>query len=220
MTTSNQAPKDIVSPDEIIAFLKQQSVSEEKATGIKLLRRAAETIAYQSDTIAQIEERVSALDEQEDTLIENKNELTAIWAGIQELALTLNQSVDLSPVTTLELLDGAVNSLMTQNEQLRAAMVERDTLIQQYESQPQEVVKPDHNENWTENLLGLIDADEALFKELPVLQEVNGALQEVNGGLQEAVKFGYALVGYSTHNELPMWVLDGAKDIIQYVESQ
>lgn len=220
MTTSNQAPKDIVSPDEIIAFLKQQSVSEEKATGIKLLRRAAETIAYQSDTIAQIEERVSALDEQEDTLIENKNELTAIWAGIQELALTLNQSVDLSPVTTLELLDGAVNSLMTQNEQLRAAMVERDTLIQQYESQPQEVVKPDHNENWTENLLGLIDADEALFKELPVLQEVNGALQEVNGALQEAVKFGYALVGYSTHNELPMWVLDGAKDIIQYVESQ
>lgn len=213
MTTSNQAPKDIVSPDEIIAFLKQQSVSEEKATGIKLLRRAAETIAYQSDTIAQIEERVSALDEQEDTLIENKNELTAIWAGIQELALTLNQSVDLSPVATLELLDGAVNSLMTQNEQLRAAMVERDTLIQQYESQPQEVVKPDHNENWTENLLGLIDADEALFKELPVLQEVNGALQE-------AVKFGYALVGYSTHNELPMWVLDGAKDIIQYVESQ
>lgn len=220
MTTSNQAPKDIVSPDEIIAFLKQQSVSEEKATGIKLLRRAAETIAYQSDTIAQIEERVSALDEQEDTLIENKNELTAIWAGIQELALTLNQSVDLSPVATLELLDGAVNSLMTQNEQLRAAMVERDTLIQQYESQPQEVVKPDHNENWTENLLGLIDADEALFKELPVLQEVNGALQEVNGALQEAVKFGYALVGYSTHNELPMWVLDGAKDIIQYVESQ
>lgn len=220
MTTSNQAPKDIVSPDEIIAFLKQQSVSEEKATGIKLLRRAAETIAYQSDTIAQIEERVSALDEQEDTLIENKNELTAIWAGIQELALTLNQSVDLSPVTTLELLDGAVNSLMTQNEQLRAAMVERDALIQQYESQPQEMAKPDHNENWTENLLGLIDADEALFKELPVLQEVNGALQEVNGALQEAVKFGYALVGYSTHNELPMWVLDGAKDIIQYVESQ
>lgn len=220
MTTSNQAPKDIVSPDEIIAFLKQQSVSEEKATGIKLLRRAAETIAYQSDTIAQIEERVSALDEQEDTLIENKNELTAIWAGIQELALTLNQSVDLSPVTTLELLDGAVNSLMTQNEQLRAAMVERDALIQQYESQPQEMAKPDHNENWTENLLGLIDADEALFKELPALQEVNGALQEVNGALQEAVKFGYALVGYSTHNELPMWVLDGAKDIIQYVESQ
>ena len=220
MTTSNQAPKDIVSPDEIIAFLKQQSVSEEKATGIKLLRRAAETIAYQSDTIAQIEERVSALDEQEDTLIENKNELTAIWAGIQELALTLNQSVDLSPVATLELLDGAVNSLMTQNEQLRAAMVERDALIQQYESQPQEMAKPDHNENWTENLLGLIDADEALFKELPVLQEVNGALQEVNGALQEAVKFGYALVGYSTHNELPMWVLDGAKDIIQYVESQ
>lgn len=213
MTTSNQAPKDIVSPDEIIAFLKQQSVSEEKATGIKLLRRAAETIAYQSDTIAQIEERVSALDEQEDTLIENKNELTAIWAGIQELALTLNQSVDLSPVATLELLDGAVNSLMTQNEQLRAAMVERDALIQQYESQPQEMAKPDHNENWTENLLGLIDADEALFKELPALQEVNGALQE-------AVKFGYALVGYSTHNELPMWVLDGAKDIIQYVESQ
>lgn len=33
-----------VSPDEIIEFLDQQTISEEKATGLRLLRRAAQTI--------------------------------------------------------------------------------------------------------------------------------------------------------------------------------
>ena len=43
---------DLISPDEIVDFIKKQNVSEEKATGIKLLRRSAETIAYLQDKIA------------------------------------------------------------------------------------------------------------------------------------------------------------------------
>lgn len=35
-----------VSPEEIIEFLDQQTISEEKATGLRLLRRAAQTIVH------------------------------------------------------------------------------------------------------------------------------------------------------------------------------
>lgn len=42
-----QAPKEIVTADEIIDYIRDRKVSEEAAYGIKLLRRAAETIAWQ-----------------------------------------------------------------------------------------------------------------------------------------------------------------------------
>lgn len=35
---------ELLKPDEIIEFLDQQTISEEKATGLRLLRRAAQTI--------------------------------------------------------------------------------------------------------------------------------------------------------------------------------
>lgn len=44
---------EFVKPSEILAFLDKQQVDESKATGLRLLRRAAETIAYQQEVIDQ-----------------------------------------------------------------------------------------------------------------------------------------------------------------------
>ena len=51
-----QAPKEIVTADEIIDYIRDRKVSEEAAYGIKLLRRAAETIAWQTNVIDTVPE--------------------------------------------------------------------------------------------------------------------------------------------------------------------
>lgn len=51
-----QAPKEIVTADEIIDYIRDRKVSEEAAYGIKLLRRAAETIAWQTNVISTVPE--------------------------------------------------------------------------------------------------------------------------------------------------------------------
>ena len=56
MTQQNQKP-DFIEPKEIIDFINKQNVSEEKALGLRLLRRAAETIAFQGDVIEKFSDR-------------------------------------------------------------------------------------------------------------------------------------------------------------------
>ena len=56
MTQQNQKP-DFIEPKEIIDFINKQNVSEEKALGLRLLRRAAETIAFQGDVIEKFNDR-------------------------------------------------------------------------------------------------------------------------------------------------------------------
>ena len=56
MTQQNQKP-DFIEPKEIIDFINKQNVSEEKALGLRLLRRAAETIALQGDVIEKFSDR-------------------------------------------------------------------------------------------------------------------------------------------------------------------
>ena len=56
MTQQNQKP-DFIEPKEIIDFINKQNVSEEKALGLRLLRRAAETIAFQGDVIGKFSDR-------------------------------------------------------------------------------------------------------------------------------------------------------------------
>ena len=56
MTQQNQKP-DFIKPKEIIDFINKQNVSEEKALGLRLLRRAAETIALQGDVIEKFSDR-------------------------------------------------------------------------------------------------------------------------------------------------------------------
>ena len=56
MTQQNQKP-DFIEPKEIIDFINKQNVSEEKALGLRLLRRAAETLAVQGDVIEKFSDR-------------------------------------------------------------------------------------------------------------------------------------------------------------------
>ena len=56
MTQQNENP-DFIEPKEIIDFINKQNVSEEKALGLRLLRRAAETIAFQGDVIEKFSDR-------------------------------------------------------------------------------------------------------------------------------------------------------------------
>ena len=56
MTQQNQKT-DFIEPKEIIDFINKQNVSEEKALGLRLLRRAAETIALQGDVIEKFSDR-------------------------------------------------------------------------------------------------------------------------------------------------------------------
>ena len=56
MSQQNQKP-DFIEPKEIIDFINKQNVSEEKALGLRLLRRAAETIAFQGDVIEKFSDR-------------------------------------------------------------------------------------------------------------------------------------------------------------------
>lgn len=56
MAQQNQKP-DFIEPKEIIDFINKQNVSEEKALGLRLLRRAAETIAFQGDVIEKFSDR-------------------------------------------------------------------------------------------------------------------------------------------------------------------
>ena len=56
MSQQNQKP-DFIEPKEIIDFINKQNVSEEKALGLRLLRRAAETIAFQGDVIEKCSDR-------------------------------------------------------------------------------------------------------------------------------------------------------------------
>lgn len=55
-------PNDIVTPDEIIAFIRQSNVSEEAATGIRLLRRSAETIAWNNSEMNRLEDLQGGVD--------------------------------------------------------------------------------------------------------------------------------------------------------------
>lgn len=56
MTQQNEKP-DFIEPKEIIAFIDKQKASVQHATGLQLLRRAAETIAFQDDVIEKFSDR-------------------------------------------------------------------------------------------------------------------------------------------------------------------
>ena len=63
---------ELLKPDEIIEFLDQQTISEEKATGLRLLRRAAQTIQAlmqeREQYFAAIIERDQAIEQAESKL--------------------------------------------------------------------------------------------------------------------------------------------------------
>ena len=111
---------DLISPDEIVDFIKKQNVSEEKATGIKLLRRSAETIAYLQDKIAIFEDGQH---------IKNVND-GADLDSLEQIALALGIE-DHSLDSVLE----HIESMHNERNIHIAGIAQRDAVIEQTEEQ-------------------------------------------------------------------------------------
>ena len=115
MTQQNQKT-DFIEPKEIIDFINKQNVSEEKALGLRLLRRAAETIAFQGDVI----EKFSDRDQQ---------------IGLQ-VAETLGEEFKQAFPTAFAIED-VLNYIAGMREQignLQQGIQDRDEIIRDYES--------------------------------------------------------------------------------------
>jgi len=54
----NEPQNEPVTPDEIVEFIESQKLPEEKSTGLRLLRRAAETITWNEGQISDILQQV------------------------------------------------------------------------------------------------------------------------------------------------------------------
>lgn len=165
---------DPVSPDEIVDFIKKQNVSEESATGIKLLRRAAETIAWlQSDAYQNADHAGESTQ-----LVQIA---TALGLEDDSLDNVLNQ----------------IEALAHQRDMYLDSIHERDAIIQKNEEELQA---------------------SRMQQFMPDDSEIEPPKSQ-NLALQEAEKFGFALIGLSYQNNLPLWVVHGAQGIIGYSQS-
>ena len=115
MTQQNQKT-DFIEPKEIIDFINKQNVSEEKALGLRLLRRAAETIAFQGDVI----EKFSDRDQQ---------------IGLQ-VAETLGEEFKQAFPTAFAIDDvlAYIAGMREQIGNLQQGILDRDEIIRDYES--------------------------------------------------------------------------------------
>ena len=211
----NQPPSDIVTPDELIDFIKKQNVSEEAATGIKLLRRAAETIAWLNSEprhdvessekfqAHHIENILGALDLMQgyaffgpDTLTEQAvQKIEALSQPpenfeIQQVALALGLEND-----SLEEILDKIETFGTERDHHITAIEQRDDVIRQADQELQRL----------QNTPRLATPPSSLGVDVTTQQ-----------AMQEAIKFGYALIGLSVQDGLPQWVVHGAQEIIEY----
>ena len=120
MTQQNQKP-DFIEPKEIIDFINKHNVSEEKALGLRLLRRAAETSAFQGDVI----EKFSDRDQQ---------------IGLQ-VAETLGEEFKQAFPTAFAIDDvlAYIAGMREQIGNLQQGIQDRDEIIRDYES-PEDVL--------------------------------------------------------------------------------
>lgn len=120
MTQQNEKP-DFIEPKEIIAFIDKQKASVQHATGLQLLRRAAETIAFQGDVI----EKFSDRDQQ---------------IGLQVAEVLGEQFKQAFPtVFGLEDVLIYIAGMREQIDNLQQGIFDRDEIIRDYES-PVDVV--------------------------------------------------------------------------------
>lgn len=90
----------LVSSSEITEFLDQQTISEEKATGLRLLRRAANTIDHLAEKLDEAEklsaDRLAAIQERDEMITALEAQLTPHEAAMQQAALFGRALVGLS----------------------------------------------------------------------------------------------------------------------------
>ena len=124
MTQQNEKP-DFIEPKEIIAFIDKQKASVQHATGLQLLRRAAETIAFQGDVI----EKFSDRDQQ---------------IGLQVAEVLGEQFKQAFPtVFGLEDVLIYIAGMREQIDNLQQGILDRDEIIRDYESPVDAVASAD-----------------------------------------------------------------------------
>lgn len=121
---------DLVTPHEIFTFLEKQQISEEKATGLRLLRRAAETIAYLED---QLNESVKHPSEEETTQEQQNtiNEASAEdfadpFEQFEQIALALG----IASTSAEDIID-KIEEMHTEREHHIISIQQRDEIIEQ-----------------------------------------------------------------------------------------
>lgn len=179
----NHKPVDTVTPDEIVDFIRKQNVSEDAATGIRLLRRAAETIDWLNHQVGNVLKEAAEGPSTEPSDIKFRDDADAL----DQISLALGLEDD----SLTGVLD-KIESLINDHDIHIAAIQQRDQVIQQAEDQLEHFNKLQPYVTLT--------PDQQAF--------------------QEALKFGYALVGYSYESGLPQWIVNGAKGIIEYSQQE
>ncbi len=122
-------PKDLVSPDEIVAYIQERKVSEKAAAGIKLLRRAAETIAWQQDQFDNKAVRTEAAAEAGSDPTPPHDETLDQVA----LALGADFTDNLPWQYTLKDVLEYIENMHVQLTGLQQGIIERDQIIDRYE---------------------------------------------------------------------------------------
>lgn len=174
----SQKPKDAVSPDEIVTFIKNQGVSEEAATGIKLLRRSAETIAWMQSTISNFEDQSR---DAEPVKVDQADHNDAV----EQIALALGLEDD-----TLDGVLDKIESLINERNIQIAAIQQRDDVIEQAD---REIQRLNHDRGLspvaTADQSALIEATKFGYA-LIGLSYTNGLPDWVVSGAQEIIEYG------------------------------
>ena len=122
-------PTDLVSPDEIVAYISERSVTESAATGIKLLRRSAETIAWLTDQLTDMPKDTEAQAKTEQDPEHHHDETLEQVA----LALGADFTESLPWQYTLDDVLEYIANMQTQLGGLKQGIIERDQIIERYE---------------------------------------------------------------------------------------
>lgn len=126
MTQQNEKP-NLIEPKEIIAFIDKQKASVQHATGLQLLRRAAETIAFHSDVIEQYKDRDQQIGFQiAEVLGEEFKQAFPDSFGFEDVLIYLA-------------------GMREQIGNLQQGILERDEIIREYESPVGAVVSADES---------------------------------------------------------------------------
>lgn len=122
-------PKDLVSPDEIVAYIGERNVTESAATGIKLLRRSAETIAWLTDQLTDMPKNTEDQSKTEQDPEHHHDETLEQVA----LALGADFTESLPWQYTLDDVLEYIANMQTQLGGLKQGIIERDQIIERYE---------------------------------------------------------------------------------------
>ena len=129
-----QAPNNLIEPQELIDFIKKSAVSEEAATGLRLMRRAAETIAYQQDLLSKNENPTTDNDDLHQVALAFGADFNEKYPYSYSLANILEHVAQLH-----EQIDGLQQAVIDREEQIE--QMEKPRIVLDNSSIPAEAVE-------------------------------------------------------------------------------